>query len=228
MATQSTANRPLQGGFQDLGILAAIVATFLIGMAFGNAVRPVGISDWFDDGTTTVSTAKPVAAPVPAQAGEGIIQAQQEGVSRRGPAALDDGPIVAHTPEMAGQGILQEQMDGIAAASQDPFGSLRDRQKKLYDLNNQLYPSAPAVRSPYENPEFLDQNLYLPESTTSAPPNPDPFADPSFLEQNLYLPGPATVQDRHGNDQARQKLYEWNEQPYPTAVRGGHGNVQVK
>lgn len=192
MASQQTANRPLQGGFQDLGILAAIVATFLIGIALGNAVRPVSISDWFDDDTAAVSTTKPVTAHVPDLAGEGILQAQQEGVARQGPAALDDDPIVAHTPEMAGEGILQEQLAGYAAPLPlDIYQSLLERQQKLYEINDELYPAAnaSAVQKLYK---WNDQPY--PATESSAVPNtPTPLSHAKFLEQNLNLPTSGSV-----------------------------------
>ncbi|MCO5176230.1 MAG: hypothetical protein M9890_04540 [Thermomicrobiales bacterium] len=208
MATRSTANHPVQGGFHDLGILAAIVVTFLIGMALGNAVRPVSISSWFDDDSATVSTTKPIAAHVPDLAGEGVIQAQQEGVAavqsqpierRQGPAALDDDPIVAHTPEFAGEGILQAQREGVAAPlPMDSYEAKLQRQQKLYTDNGQLYPpvvttNATDTAAPFSDPMFMNQNLYLPGTTTTATENSVSPHDFRFIEENVYLPTSGSV-----------------------------------
>lgn len=186
---------------QNIRLAAAITGVFVAGMILGGLSREVDIANPFDDDSRPA-----VVAYVPAQAGDGVLGAQQEGISA-GVPAITGGPgditsfdqsrfqednlylPAVQAEKIPDYGIHWSRFleaNGVTAVLTEPVTSIE--QQRFIDENVYM-PGYTAVQqaetNPIEDMLLLEQNLYLPTGTTGTTGGP---ADILTLEQNLYLP----------------------------------------
>lgn len=158
-------------------LAAAIAAAFIVGMLLGGLAREVNISNPFADDAQPA-----IVAHVPAQAGDGVLAAQHEGISA-GPLVITDSPSLNDHRFMEQNLYLPES---VAHPS------------KTYPLDWQRFLDVNGITGaltepvvPMEQQRFIDMNTYLPGYAVETPATA-PDEEIRAIKEEPYLPS-------HGN-----------------------------